>query len=95
METFNTKTSFVMQGSHEMADPVFTWKDVVLTDDDKHRCRKLNDQDTYQISIDGKKWMCCFLGFHGCHATFSNPMRNNRIAIWYADLGQMVKRIKQ
>ena len=95
METFNSKKSFVMQGSHEMADPVFTWKDVELTEDDRRRRRKLNDQDVYQVSIDGKKWVCTYLGFHGCHAIFHCPMRNNNIAIWFADLGKIVKRIKE
>jgi hypothetical protein len=95
METFNTKTSFVMQGSHDFADPVFKWADVELTPEDRRRCKAINQEDVYQITIEGKRWVCTYLGFHGCHAIFSNPMRNNRIAVWYADLSTMVKRIKQ
>jgi hypothetical protein len=94
-ETFNTKTSFVAQGSHDFADPVFTFRDVELTPDDRRRCKALNADDVYQVTIEGKRWVCTYLGFHGVHAIFHCPMRNNNIAIWFADLGAMVKRIKQ
>jgi hypothetical protein len=94
METFNQKKSFVMQASHEMAPPVFSWDDVETTAEQERVNGALNVTDIYQVSIDGKTWVCTFERWHGCHAIFYCPMRNNRIAVWFADLGKMAKRVR-
>lgn len=54
-----------------------------------------NPDDIYEITIDGKKWRCTFEFWHGCHCIIHCPMRNNNIAIWFADLSKMVKRVKE
>jgi hypothetical protein len=48
METFNSETLFVMQGSHEMAPPKFLWKKMGGTIED------MPEQDRIRRSLDNQ-----------------------------------------
>lgn len=88
METFHEPTSFVMQSKHKIAPPTMT------VDDDVKSSFNLNTTDLFRVAIEGKQWNMVFRRWHGAHALFYNPTRDNTAAIHYTDLRKLVKRIK-
>lgn len=92
MENFNTKSSWVAMGRHELGPIVFEFDPA---DTDRIAlAKKLNTDDLYQVTLGGKTRTVTFEQMHGCHCLFYSVRDDWRFCIWIDDLRKCVKRIK-
>ena len=94
-ETFNNTNSWIARGCNVLAEPT----SVFLTDDSipEDICKavsKLNHDDIYVITLEGKTRAVTFERWHGCHALFYSPFDDWRFIIYFLDLRKLVKRRK-
>ncbi len=88
METFNNSDSWAAMGRHVLAPPVLT------LDADTMASFKLNTDDVFVVTVDGKTRACVFERWHGQHALFYSVRDDWRLIIHHSDLRECVKRIK-
>lgn len=95
METFNTKSSWIAMGRHELAAPMFGFDPNDPADADRIAlAKKLNTDDLYQVTLGGKTRTVTFEKWHGCHCLFYSVRDDWRFIVWIDDLRKCVKKVK-
>ena len=93
MENFNNKGSWIAMGRHELGPTDFEFDPA---DADRIAlASKLNNDDLYQVTLEGKTRTVTFEHWHGLHALFYSVRDDWRFIIWIDDLRQCVKRVKR
>lgn len=90
MERFDKQSTFIYGASHKLAPAAYDVKD------ETKASFNLNQTDSYRVEYPaGQYWLGMFQGWHGAHALFYIPKRHNVAAVWFKELRQIVKRVKQ
>ena len=87
-ETFNNTDSWIARGCNGFAPPVHT------LDDETKAGFRLNYEDTYVITLEGKVRTVTFERWHGGHAIFYSPYDDWLFCVWHENLRKTVKRVK-
>ncbi len=96
METFDNKNSWISMGRHKLAAPLFGFDPNDPADAENIAlAKRLNENDLYRVTLEGKTRTVTFEGMHGCHALFYSARDDWRFIVWIDDLRKLVKRKKQ